>query len=620
MDSDILMGRYIIQDVLGAGSGGVVNLAWDTKMNRNVAIKRIRLPRHSSGLQVPGLEEARTGAHLHDSRIVNVFDFEVCNGEALLIMEFVDGMSLGDLMDHIPRMLTLDEVASIAQNVGKALQHAHQSHVLHLDVKPDNIIVDSSGSSKVTDFGIARLAKGSGFGSATAGTIGYMPPEQLRGGQVDERTDQWAFAAMLYELLVGDNPFVADTFMESLELVEGAEIYLPSSIVEGLDPEIDDVLFRALDPNPDDRYESVAAFAKDLLPHLGKTRAGRSGLSSLVRELGSRVVLGSPTDRIATMMGLSDDAQATMSAIPDEDDEIFYTDTGLLDDQNETRTGRDGKTAVYDEREWVPRRRLRNSIGERGARIAARVVGCGANAAIGWLGASAIPFPAPMLSLVAATAAAALGALWPTIGSAASLALLGAGAICAGWLPQGALILMISAIWWMSVGRRGATESNCAVLAPAAGMLGMSMISPIASGYLLPPRKTLPTSIFGAALILILFPITDSTVPWTANPWLADSAVGITDMMGVYLDPSLWLWATGWIAGSLVMSLLANRGSKVISIVGVMLCMGIIICLRLLGQAMSEASGTGFDLLTVAAFAAPLATGMAMIWLYDSHV
>ncbi len=623
MDSDILLGRYIIQDTLGAGSGGVVNLAWDTRIRRNVAIKRIKLPRHQMGSAVPGLEEARTGAQLHDSRIVNVYDFEVEGGEALLIMEFVDGMSLGDIMDRIPRMLTHDEVASIAQNVGKALQHAHKNHVLHLDVKPDNILVDSSGTSKVTDFGIARLAKGSGFGAATAGTIGYMPPEQLRGEQVDERSDQWAFAAMLYELLVGDNPFIAGTFMESLDLVETSEIYLPSSIVDELDPKIDDVLFRALSPNPDDRYDSVSDLVSDLLPHLGKPKTGRSSLSGLVGELGQKVVLGSPEDRITAMISASGKGNyGTAPTIADVDDDYDDQDDDLyFDDEEPAYAGAFGKTVVredYDERKWVRRRSFRDIVDESRFKIAGRVVGALSSGAIAWLGASSAPLPWPITTLVAALAVGAVGAISPSIGAVVSLALLGVGAIYAGWLPQGIIILVLTAIWWMAEGRRGVAESNCATLAPSAGLIGMAMISPIACGYFLSMKKAMIASGFGVAVMLIAFPITASSELWSLLPSFLDSNSASTGaFLNIYNSLSLWTWAAGWVCGALAMSMLANRGSKMLSLLGVALCIGIIIASKVLGISIAG-EPVGFGAGDIAAFALPPIAGIVMVWLCES--
>ncbi|MBR2522526.1 MAG: serine/threonine protein kinase [Coriobacteriales bacterium] len=288
MESELLLNRYILQDRLGGGSGGEVNLAWDTRMRRNVAIKRIPLPIYQQSDSIPGLEEARTAAKLSDQRIISVHDFEETGNEALLIMEFVDGISLGALMDTIPRLLTPDEIASIAQNVGKALQYAHNHNVLHLDVKPDNVMLDMSGQTKMTDFGLARLGQRSGFGVATGGTIGYMPPEQLSGGEVSEATDQWAFAMVIYELVTGSNPFIAPTFAESANLIASSDIYLPSSIREEFDEEFDEILFTALSIDPQERFASIGEFITELIPHLGNPKNGRARLKSSSRPCASR--------------------------------------------------------------------------------------------------------------------------------------------------------------------------------------------------------------------------------------------------------------------------------------------------------------------------------------------
>lgn len=632
MDSEILLDRFIIQDTLGGGGGGIVNLAWDTKMLRNVAIKRIRLPRNVIGAAIPGLEEARTSAHLNDSRIVNVYDFEIDRGEGLVIMEFVDGMSLGDLMDHIPRMLSTDEIASIVQNVGKGLQHAHKHGVLHLDVKPDNILIDSSGLSKVTDFGIARLAKGSGFGMATAGTIGYMSPEQLRGGLVDERSDQWAFAVMVYELLVGDNPFVTETFAKSLDLIESSEIYLPSSIVEDLNPEIDDVLFRALDPDPDTRYPSVSKFASELLECLGVPKTGRTSLAGLVRKMAKHVVLGSPEDRLATILEMQN------SHVDEDDDYLGETvhfdnyDNGNEDEDEaygssrrrqsrSRRNGTLGQTAIredYDERPVVHRQAFRDIVGERIAAIASRVVGAAACAGTAWIAVSSLSLNGWWWVLIAVVAA--LGAVAPKIGSLAAMVVLAVGAITSGWLPQGIIMVVLTAIWWLTTGIRGSTETNCAMLAPSTSLAGMGLISPISCGLFLSPVNALACSLYSAAIMLVLVPITGgSELYFTHNAILVSAAADYDNLILFYFSANPWLTAAGWVFGSLVLSLLANRRSKILSMLGLALCIAIIGASRTLGLIIDGTESILY-LEMVIALALPLIVGIVLVWVVDSAV
>ena len=153
--------------------------------------------------RIPGLDEARTAAMLSDPNIVAVYDFEIQDSTAYLIMEYVEGMTLTELLRDHDAELTLDIVAAVFDGVAHALEVAHENGVLHLDIKPDNILINHAGQVKVTDFGLATLADASGFGPAGGGTIGYMPLEQMRQENLDARCDEWALASVTYEMLAG---------------------------------------------------------------------------------------------------------------------------------------------------------------------------------------------------------------------------------------------------------------------------------------------------------------------------------------------------------------------------------------------------------------------------------
>ena len=134
----------------------------------------------------------------------------------------------------------------------------------------------------MTDFGLARLATEAGYGTAAGGTIGYMPPEQMTQQELDERCDQWALASLTYEMIAGVNPFVVETLAEAEDAIYDAELVIPSLCMEGLDEDIDDIMFCALDPDPQERYDSVKDFAEQLQPCLGSTRKGKNALKRLV--------------------------------------------------------------------------------------------------------------------------------------------------------------------------------------------------------------------------------------------------------------------------------------------------------------------------------------------------
>ena len=295
---NLLLGRYRLEGEAGHGGFASVKVAWDTRIQRRVAIKCMPLEEAAEMLPeggsillgkgsidtsaVPGLEEARTAAKLSDSSIVQVYDFEVQDGMAYLILEYVDGMTLAEVLHMYPDEVDPDIVSAVFKAVAKALQVAHARRVLHLDIKPENVLIDKQGHVKVTDFGLARLAGEAGYGAAEGGTIGYMPPEQMEQRNLSERCDEWALASLAYEMISGANPFLANSIPEAEDAIYDAELVIPSLCMEGLDPAIDDVMFCALSPDPDERYASIKEFADQMQPCLGGPRKGVNKLKRLV--------------------------------------------------------------------------------------------------------------------------------------------------------------------------------------------------------------------------------------------------------------------------------------------------------------------------------------------------
>ena len=158
--------------------------------------------------------------------------------------------------------------------------------MLHLDIKPANVLIDHSGNVKLTDFGMARLSSAGGFGGSRGGTIGYMPPEQLdiETGTVDERADVFALACVIYEGLCGSAPFMAATPADSLGRIIGGATY-PSELIPHFPPGAEAALMSALSPMPQDRPSSIEAFCDQLLAGLGSVREGRRSLEQMVGEL-----------------------------------------------------------------------------------------------------------------------------------------------------------------------------------------------------------------------------------------------------------------------------------------------------------------------------------------------
>ena len=285
-----LLKRYQPLETLATGGFGSIEICRDTHLRRRVAIKRIPL---INGAGMPAsdimdvLREAHTAAMLQHPNIVQVIDFTHDTAYAYLVMEYVDGMSLAEFLHRVDgHSLTFDEAAAIADALGQALTFAHANGVLHLDIKPANVLIDHSGNVKLTDFGMARLSSAGGFGGSRGGTIGYMPPEQLdiETGTVDERADVFALACVIYEVLCGSAPFMAATPADSLDHIIGGATY-PSELIPHFPPGAEAALMSALSPMPQDRPDSIEAFCDRLLAGLGNVREGRRSLEQMVGEL-----------------------------------------------------------------------------------------------------------------------------------------------------------------------------------------------------------------------------------------------------------------------------------------------------------------------------------------------
>ena len=286
-----LLKRYRPLETRAAGGFGSVEICLDARLQRRVAIKR--MPLASPDARTPlettaaALAEARTASMLQHPNIVQVIDFTYDSAHAYLVMEYVDGMTLEEFLQQVEgHSLTYDEAACIADALVQALSFAHENGVLHLDIKPANVLIDRNGHVKLADFGMAMLASAAGFGGARGGTIGYMPPEQLNGEQVDERSDIFALAAVLYESLYATAPFRAGTPADSLDRIIRGVLY-PSDLLPDIPEAAEQALLDALSPSPYDRMPSVAEFGDAFLARLGNPREGRKSLARIIARLTS---------------------------------------------------------------------------------------------------------------------------------------------------------------------------------------------------------------------------------------------------------------------------------------------------------------------------------------------
>ncbi len=258
-------GRYTVVRKLGAGGMANVYLAEDQELGRRVAIKILN-ERHANDDQFVERfrREAKNAAALSHPNIVSIYDRGEAEGTYYIAMEFLDGRSLKELIvGRGPAPVTVS--VEYARQILQALRFAHRHGIVHRDIKPHNVLVDSEGRVKVTDFGIARAGTSQMTETGSiVGTAQYLSPEQARGGEVDQRSDLYSLGIVLYELLTGKTPFDGDTPVEiAMKHLSNAP-KPPSKLRPDIPAELDMVVLRALAKNPDDRYQSADEMEADL--------------------------------------------------------------------------------------------------------------------------------------------------------------------------------------------------------------------------------------------------------------------------------------------------------------------------------------------------------------------
>ena len=264
------IGKYRIVERLGRGGMAEVYKAFQTNLDRYVAIKVM----HPFLADDPGFaarfeREAKNVAALRHQNIVQVYDFDVEEGTSYMVMEFIEGATLKTRLEslaHRGEPLPLKAAIKIAREVGQALAYAHKHNMIHRDVKPANVMVDSGGRVILTDFGIAKILTGPSYTAtgATIGTPAYMSPEQGLGQPGDHRADIYSLGVMLYQLTTGQLPFDADTPLAIMLKHVNDPLPPPRSINPNLPEGIERVILKSLAKKPGERYQSVDEMLADL--------------------------------------------------------------------------------------------------------------------------------------------------------------------------------------------------------------------------------------------------------------------------------------------------------------------------------------------------------------------
>ncbi|MGH9970210.1 MAG: protein kinase domain-containing protein [Pyrinomonadaceae bacterium] len=271
-------GRYEIRSQLGAGGMGEVYLAFDTELDRTVAIKILPADLASDPHRLQRfIQEAKAASALNHPHILTIYEVGTTDTTRFIATEFIDGETLRQRMRS--GSLGLNEVLEIATQAASALAAAHAAGITHRDIKPENIMVRRDGYIKLLDFGLAKLTGPKGGTSdleaptralvntdagTVMGTANYMSPEQAKGVAVDSRTDLWSLGAVLYEMVARHLPFAGETPTETISLILQREPTQLTRYAAGIPAELERIVTKALTKNPDERYQTAKDLAVDL--------------------------------------------------------------------------------------------------------------------------------------------------------------------------------------------------------------------------------------------------------------------------------------------------------------------------------------------------------------------
>jgi serine/threonine protein kinase len=282
------IGKYDVRETLGEGGFGRVYKAFDPTVGRLVAVK-VLTTQGSPDMLARFQNEANSAGNLHHENIVTIYEFGEYNGAPFIAMEYLEGLDLNQIMSGSQPPSLLDKVRIMTQ-VGQGLQCAHQSGVVHRDVKPANIKVQPNGLVKIMDFGIARLTRDDGTRLTQkgdlVGTIRYMSPEQFSGLDVDSLCDIFAYGVIYYELVSGQHPFEAPDVAAFMYRITGAEPVPLNDLVPECPAALNQIVMKAIEKDRDLRYQTLEDLLLDtrpLLLDLQKERA--SELLAQTREM-----------------------------------------------------------------------------------------------------------------------------------------------------------------------------------------------------------------------------------------------------------------------------------------------------------------------------------------------
>lgn len=297
--------RYEILDKIGTGGMSDVYKAKDHKLNRFVAVKVLKQEFNENTNFVSKFRvEAQAAAGLMHPNIVNVYDVGEEDGIYYIVMELVEGITLKNYIEKKSR-LSIKEAISIAIQVSMGIEAAHNNHIIHRDIKPQNIMISKDGKVKVTDFGIAKAATSNTITSNVMGSVHYTSPEQARGGFSDEKSDIYSLGCTMFEMLTGHVPFDGETTVAIAIKHIQEDMPSPREYVPEIPVCVEKIIFKCTQKSPDRRYQNMGELIADLK-------------KSLI----------TPDEDFVTMVDV--DTSAATKAITDEDMAMIKERTGSI--------------------------------------------------------------------------------------------------------------------------------------------------------------------------------------------------------------------------------------------------------------------------------------------------
>ncbi|MBS5926067.1 MAG: Stk1 family PASTA domain-containing Ser/Thr kinase [Clostridium sp.] len=346
MIGEILGNRYEIEEKIGEGGMSVVYKARCNKLNRYVAVKVLKKEMSDNEDIVNKFKrEATAIAALSDNNIVNILDVGSQDDINYIVMEYVKGKTLKELIKQFGK-LNYETAITIAIQIAKALECAHKNNIIHRDVKPQNILVTEEGLIKVTDFGIAKSTSSATLTNTTTimGSAHYFSPEQAKGTLVDNRTDLYSLGVVLYEMVTGRVPFEADSPVTiALKHIQ-EEVVPPKQINSKIPESLNKLIIKAMEKDPGMRYQN----ARDIINDLQKIKEDPNAVIKDVvenEENEHTIIMGSvnaPDNTKSVNKALEDEYYED-----DEDDEYYDDDYYDEDDDDDEYDGKKKKKKSY---------------------------------------------------------------------------------------------------------------------------------------------------------------------------------------------------------------------------------------------------------------------------------